>query len=66
MYVYCSSRDSLDAVAAALAHSGGYNLALLHSDLEEHEIQQQLVQLKRAVQTLPQLPEGGHPALIGL
>lgn len=45
-------------MAAALAHSGGFNLAVLHSDLEEHEIQQQVVQLKRALQTLPQLPEG--------
>jgi hypothetical protein len=54
----CSSRDSLDAVAAALVHSGGFNLAVLHSDLEEHEIQQQVVKLKGALQTLPQLPDG--------
>jgi len=33
--VSCSSRDSLDAVVAALANSGGFNLAVLVSGAQE-------------------------------
>lgn len=34
--------------------------ALQHSDMELHDMEQQVVQLKRALQSLPQLSEGGN------
>ncbi|KAF8058872.1 hypothetical protein HT031_005440 [Scenedesmus sp. PABB004] len=45
--VACSSRDSVDAVVHALASCQGFSVAVLHADLEPHEAEQQVLQIKR-------------------
>eukprot|EP00882_Tetradesmus_deserticola_P012081 GHRQ01012797.1.p1 GENE.GHRQ01012797.1~~GHRQ01012797.1.p1 ORF type:complete len:269 (+),score=97.30 GHRQ01012797.1:742-1548(+) len=51
--VACSSRDAVDAVVYALASCSGFNIAVLHADLEMHEVEQQLLQIKRRLQPPP-------------
>ncbi|WIA19248.1 hypothetical protein OEZ85_003885 [Tetradesmus obliquus] len=60
--VACSSRDAVDAVVHALASCSGFNIAVLHADLEMHEVEQQLLQIKRRLQPPPAVSEGMQPA----
>lgn len=60
--VACSSRDAVDAVVHALASCSRFNIAVLHADLEMHEVEQQLLQIKRRLQPPPAVSEGMQPA----